>query len=395
MAHSSASTTTDRLAQCTRRLADIDMDGKMTKIHDQLQRWREDAHQSIDDVYQRKVQEIDSYVQGKKEKLETVRTGFQALQAQIDEQGALADADILVAKLRLSAIERDLNDIDQVFVQIHVRPLNVDDQYIWIEQELRLQSLRAAPSVIPYANDSSSAIASNDQHLLFHQNPHLCMIDSQSRLVEQIVWPHSWIRDMCWSEKLKSFILLTNNQVYTLNEEMQLTAGPLASSKSWFSCTCSDTSLYLSASEWGSSIDEYDLLSLPNRTAEWKPPSTCKPHEGINDIQYNHQTIALMIKDPNDQQKRMEVRASETFQLLWTLPLSDGNDIRLFTCCAIPQNEWLFIDGGTSTLYQISANGKLKENHRFSSVPYRANLFGKNHLAVSAEFDLNIYQIFA
>lgn len=389
-----SATAADRIVQYNRRLDQLDLDRRRTAIHEQLQQWRGDAHRSIDEVYQRKVQEIDSYVQGKKEKLDNIKTSFQSVQTRIDEQQAELDGDVLVAKLRLSAFERDVSDIERMFLKIHIRPLNIGDHYIWIEQEFRLQSLLTNPAVIPYANDSSAAIASNDQYLLFHQNPHLCMIDSQSRLVKQIVWPHQWIRDMCWSEKLESFLLLTSNHLYTLNGQLQLSLVPIVGSKSWFSCTCSEKSLYLSSCEWGSSIDEYDLLSLPNRLTEWKPPLTCQPHEGINDIQYNQQTIALMIKDPRDHRKRMELRTSGTFDILWSLPLSGGVDIRLFTCCPIPRNEWLFIDGSTSSIHQISVDGKLKEVQRCHSVPYRANLFGNKHLVVSAESNLNLYQLF-
>ena len=395
MSQLSVSTTADRIVQYNRRLDQLDLDGRTKAIHQQLQQWRQDAHQSVDEVYQRRVQEIDSYVQDKKEKLDNVKSSLQLVQTRIDEQQVELDGDVLVAKLRLSAIERDVGDIEQMFVKIHIRPLNIDDQYIWVEHEVRLQSLLTNPAVIPYANESSAAIASNDQYLLFHQNPHLCMIDSQSRLAKQIVWPHQLIRDMCWSEKLESFLLLTPNHLYTLNEQLQLNVVPIVGRKSWFSCTCSEKSLYLSSHEWGSSIDEYDLLSLPNRITEWKPPSTCQPHEGINDIQYNHQTIALMINDPRDHHKRMELRTSGTFDIVWSLPLSGGINIRLFTCCPIPRNEWLFIDGSTSSLHQISADGKLKEVQRYNSVPYRANLFGNKRLVVSAETNLNLYQLFA
>ncbi|CAF4988800.1 unnamed protein product, partial [Rotaria sp. Silwood1] len=160
----------------------------------------------------------------------------------------------------------------------------------------------------------------------------------------------------------------------------------------WFSCTCSNQSLYLSTCEWGSSIFQFNLLPSFALIKQWEPPLTCEKHDGINDIKCNNETLALMINDSKTHQKRMELKSTETFDTIWLLHLSIGSDIRLFTCCLINYNEWLAIDGTNSHVYHISKDGKFKTNIKYSSTPYRASLLSSNILAISAEEHLNLYR---
>jgi hypothetical protein len=100
-----------------------------------------------------------------------------------------------------------------------------------------------------------------------------------------------------------------------------------------------------------------------------------------------------MIKDPKEHKKRMELKSIKTFSTIWSLELSVGTNIRLFTCCPINYNEWLVIDGTNSRIYQVTKDGKFKTDIHYHSIPYRANLFNSNILAISAENDLNLFHI--
>ncbi len=51
-----------------------------------------------------------------------------------------------------------------------------------------------------------------------------------------------------------------------------------------YSCMCSNTSLFVSIYDFGSSILEYKLLPEIEFFKEWTPPDTCQQDEWISDI---------------------------------------------------------------------------------------------------------------
>jgi hypothetical protein len=199
---------------------------------------------------------------------------------------------------------------------------------------------------------------------------------------------------MCWSNKLQCFIVITSNCIYFVNDKLQYFI-PIQENikQNWFSSTCSEEFLYLSTCQWGSSIFQLNLTSPIDIVEQWKTPLTCEDYEGINDIKYNNETLALMIKNPKENKKRMDLKSIKTFSTNWSLELSLGPNIRLFTCCPINFNEWLVIDGTNSHIYQITEDGKYQQNIPYPSIPYRANFFNSNILAISSEYDLNLYPI--
>jgi hypothetical protein len=377
------------------RLNNFDIDGIIRDTRHKLDQWHEDCHQTINAFFQQKSQELDSYINEAKNQYEIKKASVQSQLDRLKDHPCINLENIDLVKVMMSVIERDLTAIEQTCIQINLRPLVLDDNYIQLEKEFTLRNLSLSMDCpkFGYTEVSSSAIASNERFLLMHQYPYLSLIDHDSKIVKQSLWTYGWIRDMCWSSTLCCFIIITTNQIYITNEQ-SLSFAPLIDQfqQSWFSCTCSDKSLYLSTCEWGSAIFELSLSSSFDVVNQWKSPSTCENYEGINDIQYNNESIALMIKDSKEHKRRMELKSTKNFDKIWLFPLSTACDIRLFTCCPLKYNEWLLIDGATSEMYHIAANGKIKDKVQYNSVPYRANLFRSNILAVSAEFDLNLHK---
>jgi len=371
------------------RLKDSNIDENINNAHQKLDQWREECHKKIEELYQKKLEELNSYINQLKPEYEEKKTRVQRNISQLNDQ-----QNIDLRQTTIHSIEQDLNDIEQTSLQIHIRPLHINDNYIYIEKEFDFRKFSSNFSKFFYVEESSSAIASNEQYLLMHQYPYLCLIDQDSKLIKQNFWPNGWIRDMCWSKTLSCFIIITDNNIYFVGTNLQYSS-PLEEDikQFWFSCTCSDEFLYLSTCEWGSSIYQLSLSSSIDFIHQWKPPLTCENYEGINDIKYNNEKLALMIKDPKENKKRMELKIAKTFLTIWSLELSIGSNIRLFTCCPINFNEWLVIDGTNSRIYQITKDGTFKNNIHYNSVPYRANLFNSNILAISAEYDLSLHQI--
>jgi len=372
------------------QLKQLNIDEKIMDTRQKLDKWREECDKTVNEFYQRKLKELDSYIKEFKPKYEEKKTRVETNISQLQNQQNLD-----LRKTAINSIEQDLDDIEQTSLQIHTRPLNIDDNYIYIEKELNLKNLLEKSSRFLYTTESSSAIASNQQYLLMHQYPYLNLIDQDLKIIKQNIWLYDWIRDMCWSETLHSFIIITPSNIYLVNENLEMTPPVKEDIKqNWFSCTCSDQFLYVSTCAWGSSIFQLSLSPSIEFTKQWDPPLTCENHEGINDIKCNNEKIALMIKDPKENKKRMELKLTETFATIWSLELSVGSNIRLFSCCPINYNEWLVIDGTNSQIYHITKDGKFKNNIRYDSVPYRANLFNSNVLAISTEYDLKLCRCF-
>jgi hypothetical protein len=376
------------------RLKELNINQIINDAHSKLTQWREECHKTIDELYQRKLEEFDNYINEIKPDYEEKRTSVQRNISQLNDQQKTNEQNPDLIKQITNSIQNDLDNIEQSSIQINLRPLVIDENHIHIEKKFLFQNISSNASKFSYSDESSSAIASNDKFLLMHQNPYLSLIDRDSKIVKQNIWNHGWIRDMCWSSTLNCFVIITPDNIYFVTENLQSSALLNENIKqAWFSCTCSNKSLYLSTCEWGSSIYELNLSSSFDVVNHWKSPLTCQNHEGINDIKYNNGTLALMIRDPTEHKKRMELKSAESFDTLWSLPLSIGSNIRLFTCCSIKHDEWLVVDGTTSRIYHITKDGKFGLDACYHSVPYRANLFNSNLLVISAENELSLHKL--
>ena len=385
--------------QLTIRFEKVKFDQCIADSHRKLLEWREGCYKTIEETYQRKLKEINEYVKKMNEIFEEKKTRIEKNISQLNNDQYQTNKENIDLNSSLAdSIVQDLKDIGEMSIEVSTRPLSINDNYVHIEKRFNLERILPKALQFLYLPKSSSALANNRQWLLMHQYPYLCLIDRDLKIVKQCQWFRAWIRDMCWSETLNCFIILTDNDIYVVNESLEMYSCWTNDNKIlWFSCTCSSRSLYLSTNEWGSSIFELELspsLKLNNLLNRWKPPITCQHHDGINDIKYNNEKLALMIKDTAKDERRMDLKSAKTFDTIWSLKLSVGPDIRLFTCCPISWDEWLVIDGTNSRIYHITKDGVFLKDVLYHSVPYRANLFSSNILAVSAEWNLNLHRIF-
>lgn len=383
MSDSSSNSATNMVNLYSKRLKEVNFNEKLTNFRAKLDQWQKESHRLIDEYYQRKLNEFQTNCNEQYSKIQTEILQLQDEPENTDQRTA-----------RITSLDNQLNDLEQTSFEVHLRSLIIPENSITIQKEFHLPQIPNNYSKIPYTATSSSAIASNREYLLMHQDPYVLYLDQDFKIVKQLFWPYGWIRDMCWSTTLNSFILITDNQIYFINNQFEINpASKQDIQQIWFSCTCSNEFLFLSTCQWGSLIYQFKLESSLNLIQQWKPPLTCQDYEGINDIQCNQENLALMIKNPREHTKRIELKSFKTFSTLWSLQLSIGPNIRLFTCCSINTNEWLVVDGTNCHIYQISKDGQFKNSIACPAVPYRANLFASNILAISVENDLNLYRI--
>ncbi|CAF2455560.1 unnamed protein product [Rotaria sp. Silwood2] len=381
------------------RLETLNIEKVIGNSRQKLEQWRQDCHKKIDCFFGQKCQELNQLIQ------ETVTKQVEELnqiQMKITEfidtqETTRHDIDSLTLTIRQLQINK--NNIERTCFTINTRPLPIDDTSVFItkttEIELDLSTLSPAYTTIHRSEESFRSFTGNDRHFLIHQAPNLCLFDRKMNIVKQMLWLYGTIWDMCWSSILDRFIVLGKKSIYLINENtLSIDNVYTTVGRDLISCTCSDTVLFACTNEGASSIMEFTLFPAIEVIKEWKYPLTCMKDEIINDIVYNNENLALVVKNKSKKSLRVELRYAETLDRIWTLQL----DIKCvqkipFRCCSLTCNEWLIVDYETGRLLQITKDGQLKTTIKYNPTPLRAILFDINKPAISTTGGVNLHTI--
>ncbi|CAF3681156.1 unnamed protein product [Rotaria sp. Silwood1] len=382
------------------RLKTLDIQEKTRECRQKLEQWRIDCHQQIDSFFEKKCQQLNQFVEEKVEKQREEITRIQSKLSELirEQEATRQDIDILTSTI--SQLQKEMSNIEQSSIHINIRPLVIDTNCIRINDTnyhgFDLSILSPVYKTINRSNRSSRELASNDQYLLFHDAPNLCLLDQNLTVVKKSSWDHGQIYDMCWSSTLKQFIVIELNDIYLVNENtMSIERIETIKKEKWMSCTCSDTSLYLSTRVHGSSILEFSLLPAINLIRELKYPDSCMETEDITCIEYNNETLALLIRNHVNKTMRIELKSSITFERIWSLQLDIMcNKEKTIRCCSLIDDEWLIADHENNRLIHVSKGGTVKTMLTYNDIPLFVNLFGLNILAVSVKnFKLNFHKL--
>lgn len=281
-----------------------------------------------------------------------------------------------------------MKNIEQTYVQIQIRPLPIFDTMLQITEALRpkidLTTLPSSCKTINHPEKTYPVLVSNNNFLLIHQGTNLCLVNQHMNIVRESLWPFNVIIDMCWSSTLNQFILINENDLFLVDENItSIDKIHIKSDNTWFACTCSDTSLFLSTSELGSSLNEFNLTPMIQFVKKWLSPFICKKNEQIDCIVYSNETLALLITNLSDKSVRIELRFAATLDYLWALPLDIKSTKKIaFHCCVLSFDEWLVADYENCRLIHITKCGQIKGTIGYPAIPYRINLFNQNILVV-------------
>jgi hypothetical protein len=389
---------TDEINALGDRLKAINLDKITNNSRQKLTQWRMDCHKTIDHFYEQKCQELDQFIT---ESINTQRNEIANLRSKmtqlIDKQETTKnDINLLTSAIR--NLEQKMNEIEQVRVQVDVRPLTIDDRLVQIgtlkEHRFDLLSLSSPYRTIDRPPKSGTSLAGNDRFLLVHLAQNLCLIDGDLSVKKQIYWEHGSIQDMCWSPVLECFLVATKEAIFLIDENT-MTIGRMQQiqNENWSSCECSDRSLYLSRDAWDSSVLEFSLLPSIRFVKLWKTTNELKQQQRIDAIVYNHGTLALAINDKSIQAKFIEVRSSDNFSSLWSIQLDVIYNFNVLRCCLINHDEWLLADWSSSRLFHITNEGKVKKTdiyqHKFTNI----RLFSPNILAILARQSINFHKL--
>lgn len=262
-------------------------------------------------------------------------------------------------------------------------------------KQFDLSNMPPACKTIGYTSKSWYLAASNEQYLLMHRLPDLCLVDRNFEIVRQTTTNYTEIRSICWSSSLDRFIIVSEKDVFSIDDKaMSINTFPKLSKGNWLTCTCSDTSLFLSAYTCATSIAEYHLLPSIEVTREWKTPVTCKGDEWVNDMKYCNGSMALLIMNTSKNTVFIELRSSNTLDQLWSCPTDCKNlQNKAFHCCLLTNHEWLIMGPDSDHLVHITKDGKMKPSNVYKPSPNCATMFGLNTIAISTTKGLNFHNI--
>jgi hypothetical protein len=230
-------------------------------------------------------------------------------------------------------------------------------------------------------------MATNNKYLLIDQN---------LTIINQYEWKYNSICDISWSISLNKFIVITANKVFLLDENFR-SIEQIRSIKGdkWWSCTCSNTSLYLTSNERSSGISQYDLLSSFQLIKQWKSSTVNDEEECIYDITYQHDKLALIVSYSTSRTANLILRSSITFDLIWFYQLDinykwSQTPIR---CCSLTNDQWFIIEEYTSHIFHIDQNGQIKSKREYTSQPCNAIVFGTDLLAIRTDKTINFHKV--
>jgi hypothetical protein len=274
----------------------------------------------------------------------------------------------------------------------------IDESWFHFEEaninRFDLSKISPVCKTINYTDKSKVVITSNDRFVLMHQLPDLCLIDQNLDITRRNTWIYGEIRRMCWSSSYYRFIIVSEQGVFLVDETtMSIEKLKIAQERKWHSCTCSDTCLFLSTYALASSIMEYNLFPTVEFVKEWKSPDTCREEEWINDMKYNRESIALLIKNPPKKTLFIELRISETLERLWSFQIDCINLVtNAFNCCLVNDEEWLVTNHDSDSLVHITKDGKSKSSHAYKPSPWCAALVGSDMIAISNTNGVNFHK---
>ncbi|CAF3765041.1 unnamed protein product [Rotaria socialis] len=364
-----------------------------------LDKWRVDAYHTIDQFYETQRRNFEQFIRETEDKQRKEIDHFRLkINDFIREQNAKQD-DLYLLKDTIKLIEKNLNDLP--YIQCDIRPLVIDENLATIKFKKISQDV--LPLSRPYQtmniiDDSYCWMTTNDKYLLVHHKPDLYLLDQQLAIIEKTPWTHGRIYVMCWSSTLNRFIVITNDTIFTIDENlMAIERCDLNHHANiyhnWRSGTCSNTNLFLSTSELGSSLYEFSLLPSVQFIKEWTSPTTCRKDECIDDLCYKNGKFAIIIFHQPTNEIRLDLRSSTTLDPIWSIEIGRIVPRRTTGCCWLNNDEWLITDEYHFRLFHISTNGHLVKSDKYDPAPYNALLFGKDILAIRTVTGVSLHRL--
>lgn len=400
----------DNINQLVDRLQHFNINSSIQPVRFRLDQWKQSAFQSIENIYQQKLNEINQFFN---KELENLRQQTEKIQKNvlelIREQNA-TNEQIEYFISTLQNIEKQINYFENESIDINIQPLIVNENLIYFNLEKPVvvavddddnNELILSPVIekLSSTQNNCDCIASNDTYILLHRHPILCLYDKNFNLIKQ-TYPYTdlILIDISWISTLNRFAILTNDDVFILNEInmiLEKSNIPRRTNGHWHNITCSLNSIYLTAYKWGTVIYKYSIQSF-ELDQRWKTPLTCSTDETIDHFIHNQKNhLVMIIQNRLNYEKYFQLKNDQTLQIIWSIQLDQFTmKIQRNKVCLINQNQFLIINSDQSQFIIFSSNGLFKQiiNYQFNQ-PLNALQIKSNLLFVTTNQSINLHQI--
>lgn len=381
------------------QVTDLKVDDLTKNARASLAQWRDEYHRTINRIFDQKCAELEQRAQEKINQLQTNMRQMRNTLRPIMEQREADRQTISSTRSKLELVEQVLDNMKNRAFTVTIPPIPNDDHCITIEEftehSLTLLALESTLLKLDRSKGSYALLASNENFLLYHQNPDLRLLDRQLNEVSKITWKHEKIQGMCWSSTSRQFIVVTDHKIFSVDEQLKsIKQIQYIENRQLYACTHSDRFLFVLVYDYNSPILEYRVTaSGVDFIQEFRPPLTCQNSEWINDINCSGRFIALVIKNMNNKSCRIELKNSENFDLSWQLLLDIPNlGNNPFACCSLDNKGWLVLDTDNRQVIYITADGLMRGTHQYNEKFWCANMFGNNILAITTGNGINFHK---
>lgn len=381
----------DEINTLENRLIGIDMKLLMEKTRQEFDKYRYQYHQTIDEYFERKYQEFEENLKEKfQEQNKDINTIRISLKKFHDDQ-EISQKEIDFFKREIEEINKNLYHIEHQSIPINIHPLIIDNNLIEINEKKK--DFLLPIKIMENLNMKSQVFASNNQLLLIHQQSSLSLIDQNFQIIKKLPWHFGSIRDICWLTPLNRFIIITESHGICFVQENTISFEneKIFEKEIFSSCTCSDTSLYLTCDNASSSIAEYRLLPSIKLIKQWKSPDICKKNESIICIRYDNEKFGLILRKYPEKTLTFELRSIYNFDRIWLIQLNPNSES--YRCCILNDHDWLFTNTNSSHILHITKDGKMKKSFNYNNKIFDASLFGQNLLAILTENTINFHKL--
>ena len=343
-----------------------------------LEKWRADAHQTVEDYYEAKRRDfVDDRREKLKKEVERVRSLMEKLMRKQD--AVREDIELITQDIKL--IEQKLNEFQSLRFNIH--PLVIDDNLI--VRDLLPFSTPCRTLKMPL--EEFSAFACNEKYLLVEEDSNIRLLDRHLTTFKQTAWPHERIWDITWSPSMTRFYLVTEKEIYSLDQNtMTLNKCPIGGNGEWYRAACTDSALFLSTQGLGPKVYESKLPPSSKSGKEHSPPESCGASEMIFDLKGNHKTLALVIFNSENGQTRLELRSAMNFQRQWTVEVGKG-----FRCSLLDNDQWMVADPLNRRLFHIGSDGKPLKMEKYLYQPWNVVQWGKYLIGIRTSDGINLH----
>ena len=385
----------DQTNEINNRLRSMDTNQLILTSCQELENWRIQSHQLIDDYSNEKIRQLTEYLRTKVQRCELDLEKIQSTVIDHMKEQATTHEQIAYLTSDIQSLEKDLHRLQQSDFHLRINPLHLDDQQIKFGQDFHLSQLSPAYQSLPRSSKDSPCIATNPNHLLLYRDGSLLLVDEQMVIIDEINWKRGQIFDMCYCSSLNSFILLTEHEVFFVEAQtMKITHIRSIPWQEWFACTCSRTNLYLITSVYSTSLIQYSLVPKIEFVKRWDASVLCSKDESIDGIVYKNKSLAMMISSEATKSIRLELRLAKTLERLWALPLYlVYNPDQAYRFCSFNGDEWLVGDYHHSRLLHVSRDGTVLSTCHYHPTPLCLNIFNENILAVSTKKGIYLHKI--